>query len=432
MYDLPILVIQNLSGHILEGTIIIVFFFVLFLILLYKRKSLHKSATSLLITIGICFTFYGISKGLANFDANNIEENLPQLIDGIKTAFLVSVEAVFFAILLKIIALFLEKPFSDKENIEDDIGIEDVVALQKENLKINQENLSSFSQLLNAVKETNDNIKLLRMDNKQGFVDMKNSFENFSKTMAENNSKAFIQALEEVIKDFNNKITEQFGDNFKQLNLAVGALLSWQENYKSYIEKSESNMENLFSSLDKAIKDYSIVVDNSERFFNYTQSFENILKDILNQKIQMQNSIESLDKFLENIQNSTSSLIKEINDYKEQSLNIMENISKLSLNLEESYVKAGEKLIADMSEYVGKFSTELSNYNEKINTQLIEGLNNASTSINSQVKTLDQELENVLKNLGSNLASISSKFVDDYNSIISNLSSLNQKLGNLR
>lgn len=57
MYDLPILVIQNLSGHILEGTIIIVFFFVLFLILLYKRKSLHKSATSLLITIGICFTF---------------------------------------------------------------------------------------------------------------------------------------------------------------------------------------------------------------------------------------------------------------------------------------------------------------------------------------------------------------------------------------
>lgn len=55
--------------------------------------------------------------------------------------------------------------------------------------------------------------------------------------MAENNSKAFIQALEEVIKDFNNKITEQFGDNFKQLNLAVGALLTWQENYKNYIEK---------------------------------------------------------------------------------------------------------------------------------------------------------------------------------------------------
>ncbi|EAK6630474.1 hypothetical protein HK388_001743, partial [Campylobacter coli] len=99
---------------------------------------------------------------------------------------------------------------------------------------------------------------------------------------------------------------------------------------------------------------------------------------------------------------------------------------------EESYTKSSEKLINDISEYVGKFNTELSTHNEKINTQLIEGLNSASASINSQIKTLDQELENVLKNLGSNLASISTKFVDDYNTILSNLSSLNQKMSNLR
>ncbi|EAJ9085575.1 hypothetical protein B6674_09710, partial [Campylobacter coli] len=157
MYELPILIFKNLSGHILEGTIIIIFFFLLFLFLLYKRKSLHKSSTSLLITIGICFTFYGISKGLANFDANNIEENLPQLIDGIKTAFLVSVEAVFFAILLKVIALFMEKPFSNQDEIEEDVGIEDIIILQKENIKISQETLETFNQSLKATKEINDN-----------------------------------------------------------------------------------------------------------------------------------------------------------------------------------------------------------------------------------------------------------------------------------
>ncbi|EAK4599826.1 hypothetical protein HWT50_001825, partial [Campylobacter coli] len=418
--------------HILEGTIIIIFFFLLFLFLLYKRKSLHKSSTSLLITIGICFTFYGISKGLANFDANNIEENLPQLIDGIKTAFLVSVEAVFFAILLKVIALFMEKPFSNQDEIEEDVGIEDIIILQKENIKISQETLETFNQSLKATKEINDNIKLLRADNEQGFVNIKNSFEGFAKTMAENNSKAFIQALEEVIKDFNNKITEQFGDNFKQLNLAVGALLTWQENYKNYIEKSESIIENLLSSFKKTVEDYSVVVDNSERFVSYAKSFENILKELSEQRIQIQSSIENLDIFLKNTQLSISSLMQEINNYKEQSLNTVENISKLSANLEESYTKSSEKLINDISEYVGKFNTELSTHNEKINTQLIEGLNSASASINSQIKTLDQELENVLKNLGSNLASISTKFVDDYNTILSNLSSLNQKMSNLR
>ncbi|EAJ9249180.1 hypothetical protein E7723_05305 [Campylobacter coli] len=161
-------------------------------------------------------------------------------------------------------------------------------------------------------------------------------------------------------------------------------------------------------------------------------SFENILKELSEQRIQIQSSIENLDIFLKNTQLSISSLMQEINNYKEQSLNTVENISKLSANLEESYTKSSEKLINDISEYVGKFNTELSTHNEKINTQLIEGLNSASASINSQIKTLDQELENVLKNLGSNLASISTKFVDDYNTILSNLSSLNQKMSNLR
>lgn len=55
--------------------------------------------------------------------------------------------------------------------------------------------------------------------------------------------------------------------------------------------------------------------------------------------------------------------MQEINNYKEQSLNTVENISKLSANLEESYTKSSEKLINDISEYVGKFNTELSTHN---------------------------------------------------------------------
>ena len=51
--------------------------------------------------------------------------------------------------------------------------------------------------------------------------------------MAENNSNALIEALEEVMRGFNSKINEQFGDNFKQLNEAVGQILVWQEQYQS-------------------------------------------------------------------------------------------------------------------------------------------------------------------------------------------------------
>ena len=59
--------------------------------------------------------------------------------------------------------------------------------------------------------------------------------------MVENNQKAIIEALREVIKDFNTKITEQFGDNFKELNSAVSKLLSWQIQYKDELEIIKEN-----------------------------------------------------------------------------------------------------------------------------------------------------------------------------------------------
>ncbi|XTO84644.1 hypothetical protein J0E88_08735 [Campylobacter coli] len=45
------------------------------------------------------------------------------------------------------------------------------------------------------------------------------------------------------------------------------------------------------------MEDYSVVVDNSERFVSYAKSFENILKELSEQRIQIQSSIENLDIF---------------------------------------------------------------------------------------------------------------------------------------
>ena len=38
-----------------------------------------------------------------------------------------------------------------------------------------------------------------------------------------------IEALKEVIRDFNKNLNEQFGENFKQLNEAVERTVVWQE-----------------------------------------------------------------------------------------------------------------------------------------------------------------------------------------------------------
>ncbi|MXZ09071.1 MAG: hypothetical protein F4Y79_06450 [Gemmatimonadetes bacterium] len=67
--------------------------------------------------------------------------------------------------------------------------------------------------------------------------DLLHAFKEFATQMADNNTKALIEALESVMRDFNAKINEQFGDNFKQLNEAVGRINDWQEQYRQQMDE---------------------------------------------------------------------------------------------------------------------------------------------------------------------------------------------------
>ena len=70
------------------------------------------------------------------------------------------------------------------------------------------------------------------------FNSLNEEFRKFAQFQAENNTKALVEAIREVIGNFNAKINEQFGENFKELNHAVGDLVSWQDNYKDVVEST--------------------------------------------------------------------------------------------------------------------------------------------------------------------------------------------------
>ena len=54
--------------------------------------------------------------------------------------------------------------------------------------------------------------------------------------MAKGATEQIIDALRQVIIDFNENLTEQFGENFKALDASVKKLVEWQENYKTQVE----------------------------------------------------------------------------------------------------------------------------------------------------------------------------------------------------
>ena len=394
LITLPRLIFTNISSHIVEVALIILALFGFFLYQLIKTKTLHPAAGGLLITIGICFTFYGISIGLANFDPDEIDESLPELIAGIKTAFLVSVLGVLFSIILRVTALAMDY-FRKQEVVDEGVGIEDLVALQK--------------QAVDAQKAQAQSLQLLTESNNKNFVQMSESFDNFARTMAENNSKAFIQALQDVIKDFNNKITEQFGDNFKQLNMAVGALLEWQKNYKEYVERSEKNLNMLYIKIDKAMKDYTTLLEHTSKFADHANALKSLLDGALSQRENLEKNIQNLSTFLKSMQDTIPNLIKNINLYQNTSLQNIKQIQEHSQNLEKHYVDVTSKLtqsidanINQLTQHFKENTGKLTDSILKINDNLLKG----SQAINSQIKVLDDELENVLKHMGVNLASI--------------------------
>ena len=89
-----------------------------------------------------------------------------------------------------------------------------------------------------------------------------NGFRDFAEKVTEDGSNALIKALEEVMRDFNAKINEQFGENFKQLNEAVTALLEWQKEHKKQVEELTEIFRETQKGID-TVKDNIVLIETS-------------------------------------------------------------------------------------------------------------------------------------------------------------------------
>ena len=198
----------------------------------------------------------------------------------------------------------------------------------------------------------------------------------------------------------------------------MGALLVWQKNYKEYIEVNEKNLNSLYQKIDKAIKDYSLVVEHSTKFAENANAMKSILDALVAQRANLEKNAQSLANFLTNMNSVIPNLVKEMTTFQNSSLKSLAEIQQHSEGLEKHYVSVTTKLTNNINDNIGKLTGSLL----QINDNLLKG----SETLNSQIKVLDNELESVLKNMGVNLASISGKFVEDYKKIINYL---NLKLG---
>ncbi|NJM12284.1 MAG: hypothetical protein HC889_10705 [Synechococcaceae cyanobacterium SM1_2_3] len=65
----------------------------------------------------------------------------------------------------------------------------------------------------------------------------------FAEMLSKSATEQMMNALREVIADFNKNLTEQFGDNFKALDASVHKLVEWQERYRQQLEQMIAHYE---------------------------------------------------------------------------------------------------------------------------------------------------------------------------------------------
>ena len=271
---------EGLNGFTQFSTVLITVIALLFHIRWSRRAT--ALGPTILTTLGIFFCFAGIAWGLLDFDPNDVRSSVPHLLGGIRTAFWSSVVGIFWALTLKIrVALFGDATVP-ASGAQEGSTVDDLARL--------------LVQLNRSIAGSDDSgplrqVKLLRTDSNGRIDRLTEAFDRYAENIAETNSKALVSALSEVVRDFNVKINEQFGDNFRQLNSGVERLVSWQVQYESQLKALIEQETATRESMTEAALRFTDIVNTASEFAAVARSLQNIVRAANNQSEQLARAV---------------------------------------------------------------------------------------------------------------------------------------------
>ena len=250
-----------------------------------EKRNFYINLLPILVVIG---TFLGICLGLANFNSNEIESSVPQLLQGLKTAFWTSFIGTSWAVFLNI--RYSSKDREDNE--EDEISllklqIEELKKLNNNFYNLVEENKIEKNLLYQLNKEMLENIKA-NNSRKENLLQLEN-LKNIKDEIILLNQKQ--DSRDEILNNLK-LILEDINSLKESLNLISNKF----ENLK---EISNSQLENL-----KKIEDYTFVLDD----------IYNSLDDLKVKADSQINQLENLEKLniLDEIKNNIDSQLEDI------------------------------------------------------------------------------------------------------------------------
>lgn len=272
------------------------------------------------------------------------------------------------------------------------------------------------------------------------------AFKEFSNYMLEENSKAFIEALNKTIRDFNINLVETFGSNFKQLNEAVAKLLDWQEHYKDTIELTTENQKTIFNSFRNIETELDNFNQKTKGINTVVSELSLATKEALEQNYRLNDSLEviaqldnQVKELLPNFMKINSNLDDNLKTFSEETKKITDELKDFTSNLGSSLDKSKNQVNKLLEDTIKSFSTTIEKseennkeivrstsekikaLNDELDKSIKEKINKIDNFLKEQVQKTDNALKDNLNDIIKMLGNISEKFVEDYEPLANKL-----------
>ena len=389
--------------------------FAVFFHIRWTRQAI-SIGPALLTTLGIFFCFLGIALGLLDFNPADIKNSVPQLLNGIRTAFWASVCGIFWALTIKARhALRGAPPISETQ-----VSGANVSDLMEQLVRLNRSIAGDDdSTLINQVK-------LSRSDTNERLSRLQTSFDNFVKITAEANSKALIDALQKIVSDFNNTLREQFGENFKQLNAAVEKLVVWQDQYKQQLNDLIAAETTTRDSMKIASESFKTIVTAADQFSKTATDLQQLLTAMDQQKQTLTTQLTLLTNVVKDVTGKLPLIEPEITKLVGQ---VTTGVDAAQKQLTEAYTKVIQATTDNDQIYKKLMREQVEATTKELNTHIRQVTEDTKKTVVLLDKALEEELTKSIETLGMQLTALSRKFVEDYTPLTDQLRRMVNELG---
>lgn len=332
----------------------------------WNNTYIFELIPSVFPTIGIFCTALGVTIGIWNFETTNIEKSIPELLQGLKLAFIATMAGIIGLIisqkaqaviqkeidenplrpvrqtdelsaLNKIINLLESTKTSNELNTErliESIGVNLELKVENPLGKINQELITQTKKTLDIREQTvefNRQLKTIReenkIDNQKSHIAFENilnkitigneviasKFDEFSILLRKNNTEALVEVMKKTTEQFNAQMSELINklvkENFQELNNSVKNLNEWQKNNKAQIDSLTTQYQKaveLFNTssdkLEQVSKNTKILTDEGGKLSQLVSQLQKVMID----DTKFEEIISKIHSTVDTLQNTTS------------------------------------------------------------------------------------------------------------------------------